>query len=301
MSLPALLNPTVWAVLKEQANVIVASGFAPKSIRTAEQALAVMLKGHEMGLPPMLSLAEIKIIQGTPTMSATLMLAMMYKAGIEINFLRLTDDGCTMEVRRPGRDKQIIKFDMDDAKRAGLASNDSWRKYPRAMCRSRCTSEAARSVAPDIIMIGYTPDEIDPSQPLNLEETMHETIKAQPLTSAVETISSPKSGYDANNIKHKAALAKKLHELNLSHLCEKVSIAMDGKTSKDLDHVIETVKAEDDLDFALNMPFTPTESQALPVLTNVEKVDTIVLENKQEVSDDKQSVSNGTSEELSAN
>jgi hypothetical protein len=296
-TLPALLNPTVWTVLKEQANVIVASGFAPKSIKTAEQALAVMLKGHEMGLPPMLSLAEIKIIQGTPTMSASLMLAMMYKAGIEINFLRLTDEGCTMEVRRPGREKQIIKFDMEDAKRAGLSSNDSWRKYPRAMCRSRCTSEAARSVAPDIIMIGYTPDEIDPMQPVNIEDRM-ESIKVS--SSAVEPIAIEQKnagGYDPNNIKHKAALAKKLSEMNLSYLCDKVSIAMKGKNSKDLDNVVETVKLEDDLDFSLNLPFAPTST--LPVLTNGENVDTIVAEVKEEVKSDKQSVCNGISEETS--
>jgi hypothetical protein len=185
---------------------------------------------------------------------------------------------------------------MEDAKRAGLSSNDSWRKYPRAMCRSRCTSEAARSVAPDIIMIGYTPDEIDPMQPVNIEDRM-ESIKVS--SSAVEPIAIEQKnagGYDPNNIKHKAALAKKLSEMNLSYLCDKVSIAMKGKNSKDLDNVVETVKLEDDLDFSLNLPFTPTAS---PMLTNGENVDTIVAEVKEEVKSDKQSVRDGISEETS--
>jgi hypothetical protein len=294
-TLPALLNPTVWTVLKEQANVIVASGFAPKSIKTAEQALAVMLKGHEMGLPPMLSLAEIKIIQGTPTMSASLMLAMMYKAGIEINFLRLTDEGCTMEVRRPGREKQVIKFDMEDARRAGLASNDSWRKYPRAMCRSRCTSEAARSVAPDIIMIGYTPDEIDPQQPINIEDTMDTRQVIQASAVEPKVIEQKKTGYDPANPKHEQFLRKKLEDRLLTYLFDRVNKAMTGKPSSDMDSVIDTCKADDELDFALDIPFSP--SPALPVLTNVEKVDTIVLEDKQEVKCDKQSVCNGTDKE----
>jgi len=296
-TLPALLNPALWDMLKSQAEVIFKSGFVPRGVDSPVKVLAIMLKGHEMGLPPMLSLSEISIVEGKPTISANLMLSLIYSKmpGAEVNFVQMDDEACVIHAKRPGGNVVVISFTIEDAKKAGLLEKNNkgnyrepWFKYRRAMLRSRCVTEMVRVLFYDVVTIGYTPDEIDPSQPINVDETMSEPIKAKPLNPAV--VESPKPGYNPSNTKHVESLYKKLDEMNLRYLFDKVSLAMVGLKSSEMISTIEKVKAEDDVEFALNIPFgtvenndTKFENQALPVLTNVEKLDTIVSETKQGV------------------
>ena len=54
-----------------------------------------------------------------------------------------------------------ITWDMARAQQAGLTSRgDMYRKYPRAMLRSRCVSEGVRTVAPFATSGVYTPEEV---------------------------------------------------------------------------------------------------------------------------------------------
>ena len=72
------MNLANWQVMTQQAEMLVKSGFLPASIKTKEQAVAIILTGQELGLPPMLALRKINVIQGVPTVAPELMLALCY-------------------------------------------------------------------------------------------------------------------------------------------------------------------------------------------------------------------------------
>jgi len=155
--------PQTWGVMREQASMLVKSGFLPSSVKSPEQAVAIMLKGREIGIPAMQAFSQINVIQGKPTVSAELMMALIYRAfpTAKIDFDKLDNDGCVIKAARPGGKQQTFSFSMDDAKAAGLTSKDNWKKYARAMLRSRAVSEMARSLFPDAIMgCSYTPEEM---------------------------------------------------------------------------------------------------------------------------------------------
>jgi len=164
MNLPTLTSPTEWAIIKEQASLLVKSGMLPATINTPEKAIAIALKGREIGFPIMASFAYIKIIQGTPAVDAMAQLAKVrqHYPRARIWFTKLTSEVVTVRTQRSADEpEQEFSFSKADAEAAGLWGKDNWRKYPRAMLRSRVVSEMCRSVYPDAILgIAYTPDEL---------------------------------------------------------------------------------------------------------------------------------------------
>lgn len=150
-----------WNMAKEQAGVLVKTGFLPQAIKTPEQALAVMLKGRELGVPAMYALSNIAVIQGKPTANAELMLSLVYRdhGKDAIRVAESTNESCTVEWKSWGEVKSYT-FTMEDAKRAGLLSNQTWAKYPAAMLRARCVSAVCRMAFPESIGGMYSPDEM---------------------------------------------------------------------------------------------------------------------------------------------
>lgn len=156
-----------WAMMKDQAMKVVKSGMLPPSIKTPEQAVTVMLKGRELGIPAMQAFSSINVIQGKPTLSAELMLSLVLKniPSAQYEIVETTDEKCVIEASRsPQAKKTRFEFNLEDAKRAKLypgAPNSSWAKYPRAMLRNRCVSEMCRSIFPDALSgCVYTPEEL---------------------------------------------------------------------------------------------------------------------------------------------
>lgn len=152
-----------WTIMREMAITLVKSGFLPTSIKTAEAAMAVMLKGRELNVPAMQAFSLIHIIQGKPCVAPELMLALIFRnvPGAVVNILETTAERCLIEAKRPGGKLTKFNWTMEDAKKADLLGKDNWRKYPRAMLRSRNVAETARSVFPDAIMgCSYTPEEM---------------------------------------------------------------------------------------------------------------------------------------------
>lgn len=133
----------------------------PRTLRgRPEAALAVMVYGHELRLQPMTSLREIFIIEGTPSCSAKLMRALIYRAGHQLNFVETSRTKVVVEgIRADGLGTARVTWELEDAKIAGLLAKDVWKKYPRAMLCARATSELARLIFADTT-IGYTPEEL---------------------------------------------------------------------------------------------------------------------------------------------
>lgn len=156
----AALSPEHWTVLRQQAEILVKTGFLPAEIKTAEQAIAICLKGAELGVPPMYALSNIHVIKGKPTCSAELMLALVKRdhGRDAVHVTETTAEQCTVTYR-DGSHRGSYTFTIQDAKRAGL-SGGNWTGYPAAMLRARCISAVARMAFPDSIGGMYTPDEV---------------------------------------------------------------------------------------------------------------------------------------------
>lgn len=156
------LAPGEWQAMREQAKALVSSRFLPKAVDTPEKAIAVMMTGRELGIGPMQALRCVHIIDGKPTLAAELIAALVLRRvpGSVLEVAESTNERCVIVAARPNRPERQFTFTLEDAKAAGLLIKDNWKKYPRAMLRSRAITEAARAVFPDATMGVYDPDEL---------------------------------------------------------------------------------------------------------------------------------------------
>lgn len=128
--------------------------FVPKGMMNRPEAvLAVMLRGHELDVPPMVALAQMHVIEGRVGMAAELMRALVLRAGHEIWPEEITNTRVTMCGRRSGSggDPVRITWTMDDAQKAGISRKGPWSAYPRAMLTARATTELVRLLFPDVV------------------------------------------------------------------------------------------------------------------------------------------------------
>jgi hypothetical protein len=180
-------------MLKELGKMAVDSGFLPNSIKNATQAVIIMLKGRELGIPPMQAFSSIAVVNGRPAMSAELMLSLIYKnvAGAVVNFLETDSQKCLIEAQRPGGKLTRFKWTIEDAKRASLLGKGNWVTYPAAMLRARCTSAMARAMFPDALAgVVYTPEELGAHTTIGgevVDVPQHNSIDAEDLRPAALT------------------------------------------------------------------------------------------------------------------
>jgi hypothetical protein len=151
------LTPAVWEMITTVAPAMHRSRLF--GVASPEQAAAVMLAGHELGLPLVASFEFIHVVQGKPSVSPRGALALLHGhpecAGIKIE--DVTDDkgnaqACRVWMKRRNGFEYTITFSMDDAKRAGVVKADSgWSKYPSNMLRWRAIGFCADVVFPDVL------------------------------------------------------------------------------------------------------------------------------------------------------
>lgn len=154
--------PETWRTMLTMAQTLVESGLLPAHIKTPQAAVAVIQKGLELGVPPMHALSNIVVINGKPTASAELMLALIYRdhGPQALRWLETSDQVARARYRRRGvAGDDTFAYTLEDAKRAGLTGGN-WAKYPSSMLRARCVSAIARMAFPDSIGGMYTPEEL---------------------------------------------------------------------------------------------------------------------------------------------
>lgn len=140
------------------------SRLLPAHIKGHEQAVVIALKGRELGLPPMQAWASIYVIQGVPTLSASLMLGIAYRnlPTFDLRVIERSAKKCIVEGRRsPAHSWVRVEYTWADAEQAGLTGKDNWRKGPADMLCARATGRLCRLVAPDTFTGLYATEEID--------------------------------------------------------------------------------------------------------------------------------------------
>lgn len=152
---------------------LIGTDFLPRQIDTPHKALAIVLKGRELGIPPMEALAQLYVVNGRVAMQAQLMLALIARSGRGTwQIEESTAQACTVVMKRSDNGAAMrLRFTIEEAKAAGLLakSGSAWSAYPAAMLRARAISACARVVFPDVIGGMYTPEELDVPVVVNAE------------------------------------------------------------------------------------------------------------------------------------
>ena len=207
------------------------SGFLPQAIRTKEQAAAIILTGQELDLPPMLSLREVNVIQGKPTLSAQLMLTLAYTRipGFKANVIESTDTRCLVEFIRPGQKPYQHEFTMQDAEALKLLEKDNWKKQRKTMIRWRCISSGLRITAPDAIAGFYTAEEINPDLQVNYQTgglAEGQVVEATPTASQLADELMPKR-MDQKKAEPAPEVINREERMELVNLCDNFGVSKD--------------------------------------------------------------------------
>ncbi|KQR22911.1 hypothetical protein [Deinococcus sp. Leaf326] len=199
--------------------MLIKSGMLPSSVRTPESAVAIMVKGIELGLPAMAALNGITVIQGKPTVSPQLMLSLINRSGQLDNIEIDTGvQGATVTMKRRGRTPFTAKFGPVEAKAMGLDSKDNYRKQAPVMYQWRAVAACARVVFPDVIDGLYTPEELgaDVQVDVQVDEDGAMTVavqetKATPQPAAPErTLPDPQVEAWANKVRDMSTRVRKV-------------------------------------------------------------------------------------------
>lgn len=139
------------------------SGLFKGKVANVSSGVIALAFGQDLGLSATTSLTSIHVIDGKPSMSANLMLALVKKTpGWKVKVIERSHVRCVLEWSENGEVLGRSEFTMEDAKLAGLASKDNWRKYPKQMLFNRCVSDGFRTFCPHLACghTIYTPDEL---------------------------------------------------------------------------------------------------------------------------------------------
>ena len=137
---------------------LVRTGFLPEHIRNGAQAAAIILTGRELGMEQMRSLRSLHIVKGKVVEDAASQLSRFKADGGHGKFLHLDETKAVLWLRHPNGDEHTETFTIADAKAANL-STDNWRKYPKAMLRSRVITAGLKSLGWEGGVGVYDPDE----------------------------------------------------------------------------------------------------------------------------------------------
>jgi len=143
-----------------QADILLKSGFLPAQVKTPQQAVAIMLRGKELGLPPMEALANLFVVNGKVAAQTQTMLALIYRSGQAEDIAMERGDPCKVTMKRKGMTPHTVTFGKKDAVQIGVINKDVYKKFPETMYLWRAIAMCARVVFPDVISGVYTPDEL---------------------------------------------------------------------------------------------------------------------------------------------
>lgn len=151
---------------RQFAQIVVASGWAPRSLDTPEKVILCVQMGAEVGLSPTQALQSIAVVNGTATIYGDTALGLVRRSGllewikedIEGSFstnLEKVDGAvravCT--VKRAGDPEPVQRsFCVGEAKLARLWGKDGpWRTHPQRMLKYKARAFALRDVFPDVL------------------------------------------------------------------------------------------------------------------------------------------------------
>lgn len=150
-----------------QASMTIAKAFVEagywQDANTIAKAFVKVQAGREWGIPPFAAMSAVHIIQGKPTMAANAIAAKIKASGkYDYRVVELSPKVCTIAFLQGGQEIGRESFTMEDAERASLTKNPTWRSYPKNMLFARAISNGARFYCADVFAgaVVYTPEEM---------------------------------------------------------------------------------------------------------------------------------------------
>jgi hypothetical protein len=152
--IPQTLEDT-WRI----ATAVIRAGFAPKGLETVDKCVLAIMHGAEVGLPPMMSLQSIAVINGRPSLYGDGALAVVRNSGqletIRESF-READMTAVCVIKRRGEPAVTRRFSQADAEVAKLWGKKTrsgeptpWVTFPKRMLAMRARSWAMRDAFAD--------------------------------------------------------------------------------------------------------------------------------------------------------
>jgi hypothetical protein len=176
-------NIVPYSEVERMAAAVAKSGLF--GVKTADQALALMLVAQAEGRHPALAARDYDVIQGRPSKKSEAMLRDFLQSGGTVEWHELTDTIADATFAHPAGGKVRISWDMKRASAAGLGGKDMWKKYPRQMLRARAVSEGIRTVCPMATSGMYVPEEVQDFQPeKNITPTSGASERVDPSKAA---------------------------------------------------------------------------------------------------------------------
>lgn len=126
---------------------------------------AILVMGQELSIAPMTALNSINIIQGKPTVSPQLMIALVRsKFPNALIDVKVDDKNliATCETARDLAQKEFsytATWNMEKAELMGLVAKDNYKKQASNMLKWRAVAESFRVTFPDVLMGLYAPEE----------------------------------------------------------------------------------------------------------------------------------------------
>lgn len=147
----------------EQLSYIAGTEFVPAGLRNNLPAiLACVATGRALGLPDMVALRSIHVIDGKATYSAELMVQLVRRAGHSIVGEVGEGSATVTGTRLDNSDEMTVTWTLQMAERAGLLKKQNWVKYPESMLWARAASQLCRMLFADCFAgATYTPEELD--------------------------------------------------------------------------------------------------------------------------------------------
>jgi hypothetical protein len=149
-------------VMQRMAKAMVESNYF-NDAKSVAQAIVKMQAGKELGIPAFAAMSGIHIIQNKPVLGSNVIATLVKNdPRYDYRIKQADDKACILTWYEDGNKVGEAGFTIQEAKDAGLAHKDNWKKYTSDMLFARAISRGARRFAPGIFGGApvYTPDEM---------------------------------------------------------------------------------------------------------------------------------------------
>lgn len=186
-------------------------------VKTEAQAISLMLIAQAYGQHPAIAAMEYHIIAGKPSKKSEAMLASFIQAGGKVQWHKLDDTIADATFSHSSGGELRLTWDIKMAEKAGLLSKEGtlYKKYPRAMLRSRLIAEGVRTIYPaatggmlakeeieDITEVDTIKSRVEQIIDTTLEEVNNDTKDdVKPTEIGKKDVKSPKSKDSKESVK----------------------------------------------------------------------------------------------------
>ena len=125
---------------------------------------SAVLRGAGLGLDPLVSLDQIFVIYGRPSMYVKLKVALVTARGHVVDTVERTDERAVVRGRRAGDTdfQPPVVITIEAARRAGWVKNDAYEKTPADMLWNRAASRVVDMIGADVLFGIASIEDVEP-------------------------------------------------------------------------------------------------------------------------------------------